>query len=531
MSALEQEHRGERRQMHPSIHARTTPDKPAYIMADTGEVVTYRELDERSNQIAHLLRDTGLKTGDSIAIFMDNNVRYYEICWAAQRAGLYYTCISSRLTAGEVAYIAADCSAKLFFTSHALAPLAEELVRDNHLPTISRKFIVRGSLDGYEEFEKAYAGYPKTPIEDQSAGADMLYSSGTTGRPKGVKHPLTGAAIDEPTSLVGLAMLLYSMDDKTIYLSPAPLYHAAPLRWSMTVQRLGGTVIVMDHFDAEASLKYIEKYKATHSQWVPTMFVRMLKMPEGIRKKYDVSSMKVAIHAAAPCPVPVKEQMIEWWGPVIYEYYAGSEGNGFTALNSEEWLAHKGSVGKPLNAIAHICDEEGNELPIGEAGTIYFESDTVFEYHNDPKKTQESRHPAHPTWSTLGDIGRVDEDGYLYLTDRKAFMIISGGVNIYPQEAENILVMHPKVADVAVIGVPNEDFGEEVKAIVQPANWSDAGPELEAELLEFCRQHLSAIKCPRSIDFEEELPRHPTGKLYKRLIRDRYWGNKDSKIV
>ena len=518
--------------MHPSAHAKTTPDKPAYIMAATGETVTYKELDERSNQLAHFFREAGLKAGDSIALFMDNNARFYEICWAAQRAGLYYTCVSSRLTASEVAYIADDCNARMFFASATLSSVAEELLKDGLLPSrVERKFAVDGAIPGYENFEEARAKFPATPIADETAGTDMLYSSGTTGRPKGVKHPLTGGAIDDDTALEGLAMLLYGMDANTIYLSPAPLYHAAPLRWSMTVQRLGGTVVVMEHFDAEDALRQIEKHKATHSQWVPTMFVRMLKMPEEVRAKYDVSSMKVAIHAAAPCPVPVKEQMIQWWGPVIYEYYAGSEGNGFTALNSEEWLAHKGSVGKPLNAIAHICDDEGNELPAGEAGTIYFESESQFEYHNDPKKTKEARHPDHPTWSTLGDIGRVDEEGYLYLTDRKAFMIISGGVNIYPQEAENILVMHPSVADVAVIGVPNEDFGEEVKAIVQPIDWADAGPALEAELMEFCKSQLSAIKCPRSIDFEEELPRHPTGKLYKRLIRDRYWGNRDSKIV
>ena len=517
--------------MHPTVHAKTNADKPAYIMAATGETVTYRELDERSNQIAHMFREAGLKPGDAIAIFMDNNARFYEICWAAQRAGLYYTAVSSRLTAGEIEYIVDDCGARMFFTSIALKPVAEELVKRNKMAKVERMFIVGGDLPGYERLETVRDGFPKTPIADETSGTDMLYSSGTTGRPKGVKHALTGAPIDEANALVGLAALLYGMDENTIYLSPAPLYHAAPLRWSMTVNRLGGTVVVMEHFDAEEALKCIEKYKVTHSQWVPTMFVRMLKMPKEVRDKYDVSSLKVAIHAAAPCPIPVKEQMIEWWGPVIYEYYAGSEGNGFCALDSNEWLAHKGSVGKALNAITHICDEEGNELPVGEAGTIYFESDSEFEYHNDPKKTAESRHPTHPTWSTLGDIGKVDEEGYVYLTDRKAFMIISGGVNIYPQEAENLLVMHPKVADAAVIGVPNEDFGEEVKAVIQPVNWADAGPALEAELIEFCKSELSAIKCPRSVDFQEELPRHPTGKLYKRLIRDRYWGNKDSKIV
>lgn len=515
--------------MHPSIHARQTPDKAAYIMASTGEAVTYKELDDRSNQVAQLIRASGLKFGDAIAICMENNRSYFEICWGAQRSGIYFTCISSRLTAGEVAYIAKDCNAKLIFISKGLEKLGTELVEQNLIPGVERRFAVDGDIPGFESYEAARDALPATRIADEIAGTDMLYSSGTTGTPKGIRHALTGAPIDEPSQLAGLAQLLYKFTENSIYLSPAPLYHAAPLRWCMTSQRLGGTVVVMEHFDAEQSLKLIEKYKATHSQWVPTMFVRMLKMPEDIRLKYDVSSLEVAIHAAAPCPVPVKEQMIAWWGPVIYEYYAGSEGNGFCALDSHEWLAHKGSVGKSLTAIVHICDDEGNELPVGESGTIYFESDAKFEYYNDPKKTAESRHPK--GWTTLGDIGRVDEEGYIYLTDRKAFMIISGGVNIYPQEAENVLINHPRVADVAVIGVPNEDFGEEVKAIVQPANWADVGPELEAELLEYCRSQLSAIKCPRSIDFDEELPRHPTGKLYKRLIRDRYWGNRDSKIV
>lgn len=515
--------------MHPYIHAKNTPDKPAYIMAGTGETVTYRQLNERSNQMAQLLRKSGLQTGDAIAIFMENNSAFFEICWAAQRAGLYFTAVSSRLTAGEIAYIVKDCGARMLFTSKSLEKTASELVTGNHVPQVDRLFSVGGQIAGYESYEAERDKMPVTPIADESAGTDMLYSSGTTGRPKGIRHPLTGAPIDEMPGLIGLIQLLYGFDEKTTYLSPAPLYHAAPLRYCMAVNRLGGTIIVMEHFDAEEALRLIGEYKVTHSQWVPTMFVRMLKIPKDVREKYDVSSLKVAIHAAAPCPVPVKEQMIAWWGPVIYEYYAGSEGNGFCALDSNEWLAHKGSVGKPLLGTIHICDDEGVELPVGEAGTIYFESDVKFEYHNDPGKTEESRHAK--GWTTLGDVGRVDEDGYLYLTDRKAFMIISGGVNIYPQEAENLLVMHPKVADVAVIGVPNEDFGEEVKAIVQPVSWADAGPELEAELIEYCKKELSAIKCPRSVDFDKELPRHATGKLYKRLIRDRYWGNHDSKIV
>ena len=514
--------------MHPSVVVRKTPDKPAIIMASTGETLTYRQLEERSNQGAHLFRKLGLKVGDCIAIFMENNIRYLEICWAAQRAGLYYTCISSRLTAGEVEYIVRDCGAKIFVAGHSLAKVAGEVA-----PAISdlSLLMVGGAIPGYLSYEDEAGKMPLTPIADETAGADMLYSSGTTGRPKGVRNPLSGMPIDSPNPLIGLAGMLFGMSQNSIYLSPAPLYHAAPLRYCMTVNRFGGTVVVMEHFDAEESLRLIEKYRANISQWVPTMFVRMLKLPEEVRAKYDVSSMQSAIHAAAPCPVEVKKKMIEWWGPVLHEYYAGTEGNGFCYVGSAEWMSHPGTVGKSLLGEIHICDDEGNELAIGEEGTIYFQGPSEFQYHNDEKKTRESRHPAHGDWSTLGDVGKLDAEGFLYLTDRKAFMIISGGVNIYPQEAENVLITHPKVADVAVIGVPNEEFGEEVKAVVQPADWAEAGPELAGELMEYAREKLSPIKCPRSVDFERELPRHPTGKLYKRLIRDRYWGKRESRIV
>jgi acyl-CoA synthetase (AMP-forming)/AMP-acid ligase II len=497
-------------------------------MASTGETLSYRELDDRSNQGAQLFRKLGLKTGDVVAIFMENNIRFLEIAWAAQRSGLYYTCISSRLTAGEVEYIVRDCGAKVLIVSQGLAKTAAEVAP--RLEGVSH-FTVGGAIAGYRSYEEAAGAQPATRIADESAGADMLYSSGTTGRPKGVRLPLEGLPIDAPGALVALASMLFGLNENTIYLSPAPLYHAAPLRYCMTIHRLGGTVVVMEHFDAEEALRDIEKYRVTGSQFVPTMFVRMLKLPDAVRLKYDVSSLKSAIHAAAPCPVEVKRKMIEWWGPVIHEYYAGTEGNGFCYVSSAEWMARPGTVGRALVGEIHICGEDGEELPVGEEGVIYFGGGAQFEYHNDPKKTAESRHPAHADWSTLGDVGKLDSDGYLYLTDRKAFMIISGGVNIYPQEAENLLISHPWVADVAVIGVPNEDFGEEVKAVVQPANWDDAGPALADELIAYCREHLSPIKCPRSVDFDPELPRHPTGKLYKRLIRDRYWGKRDSRIV
>jgi long-chain acyl-CoA synthetase len=514
--------------MHPAHHANNTPDKPALIMAQSGETLTYRQLEERSNQGAQLFRKLGLATGDAIAIFMENNLAFLPICWAAQRAGLYFTCISSRLTAGEVEYIVKDGGAKVLIASHGLAKVAGEVAA--LIPGV-KLLAVDGAIPGYDSYEAATAGMPATPVKDETSGAAMLYSSGTTGRPKGVRAPLSGQPIDTPNPLIALVSMFYGINADSTYLSPAPLYHAAPLHYSMTSQRLGATVVVMEHFDAEAALATIGKYKATASQWVPTMFVRMLKLPDDVRTKYDVSSMKSAIHAAAPCPIDVKRRMIEWWGPVLHEYYAGTEGNGMCYVNSADWLAHPGTVGRPILGEVRICGENGEEVPVGEEGTIYFAGATGFHYHNDAKKTAESRHPAHEDWSTLGDVGKLDADGYLYLTDRKAFMIISGGVNIYPQEAENLLISHPKVVDVAVIGVPNEEFGEEVKAVVQPADWADAGAALAEELVAYCRERLSPIKCPRSVDFERELPRHPTGKLYKRLIRDRYWGKRESRIV
>jgi long-chain acyl-CoA synthetase len=513
--------------MYPGTHAREIPDVAAFVMAGSGEAVTYRELDERSNRLAHLLRDAGTKRGDHIALLMENNPRFFEVCWAAERSGLYYTAISSRLTPAEAAYIIDDCGARAFITSAAKRDVAEAVVPET--PNVELRLVFDGPVEGYEPYEDRVAAYPSTPVDDESTGIDMLYSSGTTGRPKGVEVKLPETPVDNPSAVTSLGQLLYHFEKGMVYLSPAPLYHSAPLRFTMAVQRTGGTVIVMEHFDPVEFLRLVERYQVTHTQVVPTMFVRLLKLPEEERRRHDVSSLKVCIHAAAPCPIPVKEQMIEWWGPIIHEYYAGTEGNGFCAIDSEQWLAHKGSVGRPLIGELHIVGEDGEELPPGEPGTIYFGGGGGFEYHNDPEKTARSRDPR--GWSTLGDVGYADEEGYLYLTDRKAYMIISGGVNIYPQEAENVLTMHPKVADVAVFGVPNEDFGEEVKAVVEPVDMADAGPELERELIAFCRDALADVKCPRSVDFEEELPRHPTGKLYKRLLKDRYWEGHATRVL
>jgi long-chain acyl-CoA synthetase len=514
--------------MYPGSYVETTPDKPAVIMGSTGEVVTYKQLEDRSNQLAQLLHQRGLRPKDNIAFCLENNSRFHEVAWAGQRSGLFYTAASSRLTAEELEYILNDCGAQVFITSHQLRDVAAQVA--DKIPNVHTRLMMGGTIDGFESYEEVVGAQPPERLAEELEGTDMLYSSGTTGRPKGVKPPISLAPAGQPSAVSALAQMLYGFTQDSIYLSPAPLYHAAPLRFTMAVHRIGATCIVMEHFDPVEFLRLIEQYKVTHTQVVPTMFVRLLKLDEAERKQFDVSSLQTCIHAAAPCPVPVKQQMIEWWGPVIHEYYAGTEGNGFVACNSEEWMAHKGTVGKALVGTLHIVDDEsGEEVPVGESGTVYFEGGTEFEYHNDPEKTKASRHPK--GWSTLGDVGYLDEDGYLYLTDRKAYMIISGGVNIYPQEAENVLTMHPKVMDVAVFGIPNEDFGEEVKAVVQPVDMADAGPELERELIAFCKEHLSPIKCPRSVDFEAELPRHPTGKLYKRLLKDRYWQGHESRIV
>ncbi|MFA5565591.1 MAG: acyl-CoA synthetase [Acidimicrobiia bacterium] len=506
--------------MYPGNFAETSPDRPAVIMATSGETQTYRELNERSNQVAQYLRSVGLERGDHVALFMENQIHFMEIVWGALRSGIYITAINSHLTSEEVAYIVEDCEAKVFFTSRALAEVASGIDWGS-LSRVTNRLMCDGNAEGFDSYEDLMAAQPTSGIADESHGTIMLYSSGTTGRPKGVIRPLPeGHPADEDDPLLSAMGMLYQFADGMAYLSPAPMYHAAPLAFSINVHRFGGVVVIMERFDPEQALQLIEKYKITHSQWVPTMFIRLLRLSEEQRNKYDLSSHKVAIHAAAPCPVPVKRDMIEWWGPVIYEYYAGTEGNGSTFITSEDWLEHPGSVGRPMVGEIHILDEDGNELGPREEGAIYFGGGGEFEYHNDPAKTAESRRSG--GLSTLGDVGYLDEEGYLYLTDRKAHMIISGGVNIYPREIEDVLIQHPAVADVAVFGVPNEDFGEEVKAVIQLLDGEAAEDETKTELMNFMRQHLASYKVPRSIDFRDELPRLPTGKLYKRILVDEY---------
>ncbi|MCE4265144.1 AMP-binding protein [Rhodococcus globerulus] len=509
--------------MFPGNFVASTPDKPAIIRPSTGESITYRELDERSIALARHLRGLGMKPGDHVALISNNDLRAFEVYWAALRSGFYITAVNCHLTAQESAYIVDDCEAKVLIAS---AGAAHAVPTDPALtPRVLHRLAYGGELAGFEDYDVAVLAQSTEPLDSQPRGTDMLYSSGTTGRPKGIKGDLPEGEVDvtmDPFTAVFAPM--YGFDSSTVYLCPAPIYHAAPLRFCGVINSVGGTVILMDSFDAETALSLIGEYGVTHSQWVPTMFVRMLKLPEETRLGYDVSSMKVAIHAAAPCPPEVKASMIDWWGPVITEYYASTEGAGATFINSEQSLSHPGSVGRDgVMGIVHICDDSGADLPVGEIGTVFWEREKLpFRYHNDPEKTASAQHPDHPNWTTSGDIGYIDDERFLYLTDRAAFTIISGGVNIYPQESENVLTLHPKVFDVAVIGVPDEEMGEQVKAVVQLVDGIEPSADVAEELLKYVRDRVSHFKAPRSIDFADELPRTATGKLVKHKLRSHY---------
>lgn len=504
--------------MHPIQHAKTRPDHPAVIMAGSGETITFGEMDTAANRFAQLLRSRGLGHGDAFAVLLENRIEYYTLIWGSQRAGTLLVPVSTRLTAPEISYILKDSGAKLLITSRYF---------DDVLPGIRKEcpdlpVLLMGG-EGDEDFAAALDAQPTEPISDQLVGGVMLYSSGTTGRPKGIMpKPPEDPDPQAGNPLMAVATMGAGMpsDGSMVYLSPAPLYHAAPIGWSSTVHRLGGTVVMMEKFDPETALAAIEKYKVTDSQWVPTHFVRFLKLPPELRDKYDLSSHKRALHAAAPCPVPIKQAMIEWWGPIVNEYYAGSESIGMTMIHAPNWLTHPGSVGRAIHGKVHVCGPDGSELGPGEDGLIYFENDILPSYHNDDAKTEEAMNVR--GWMTLGDIGHLDEDGFLYLTDRKSHMIISGGVNIYPQEIENLLVSHDKVMDAAVIGAPDSDLGEKVVAVVQPMDMADAGEALEKELRDYLAPQLARIKMPKLFDFRPDLPREANGKLYKRELRDEY---------
>jgi fatty-acyl-CoA synthase len=514
--------------MHPSCHARTQPDALALVIADTGETLTYRQVDEGSNRFAQLLRSLGLKPGDRIGLMMRNSPEFCIAYWGATRSGIFVTLLSTHLKPVEAAYILGDSAAQAVFLSASLGETPRTLAaeRAELIPGVKSLYYAGDEpIAGAQSLSDALASMPATPVADEISGFHLIYSSGTTGRPKGVMMPFTPGPIDECNTSEG-SPAMYAHLQPLVSFNAGPLYHGAPLSGMTLTQRMGGVFVTLCKFSAEATLKAIADWKVNNAQFVPTMFVRMLALPDDERLKYDLSSLRLVIHAAAPCPVEIKRRMIEWLGPIIFEYYGSTEAVGATAITSQEWLRKPGSVGKTSLGPIHICDEEGTELPIGESGLIYFEAlpGRRVRYLNDAEKTKRAAHPAHADWYCVGDIGRLDEDGYLFLTDRKDFMIISGGVNIYPQAIEDCLIVHPKVLDVAVIGVANSEYGEEVKAVVQPKDWADAGPELEAELREWCRGRISAVTCPRSYEFVEELPRIPSGKLAKHELR-RLYGN------
>lgn len=497
------------------------PDKEAIRFPVLNRAITYSQLNERADRVAHWLIGLGLQAGDGIALLFENHPAIPEIAIGAERAGLYYTPISTQLKIREIAHVLKDCGARVLIVSTAMGQLAQALVAAGGAAGVAC-FMVGGTAPGFTSYETAIAQTdPSRPLPRRDHGCDFLYSSGTTGLPKGIRTPLIphgmrGEDLPENKSL----RETFGFDGNTIYLSTAPLYHAAPLRYLMRMLMFGGRTIVLQKFDPEAALDAIERFRITHSQWVPTMFVRLLNLSDEVRTRYDLSSLRVAIHAAAPCPPAVKERMIEWFGPVIYEYYSGSESVGVTAIDSQEWLTHRGSVGRAICGVLHILDDDDCELPAGEIGRVFFSDGPTFEYFNDPIKTRAAHNAK--GWATYGDIGHIDGDGYLYLSDRRVDLIISGGVNLYPQEIENVLSEHPAVADVAVIGVPNPEFGEEVKAIVQPHEPTTANPALAAELIAFCRDRLSNIKVPRTVEFEAPLPRHDNGKMLRRLLKERY---------
>ncbi|MFV0282084.1 MAG: acyl-CoA synthetase [Rhodoblastus sp.] len=497
--------------------AETQPDKTACLIYPSGEKLTFADLNERSNKVSQLLMWHGIAQGDGVAIMLDNDFTYFELVHGARQLGMYYTPISTHLKPDEAAYIVRDSGAKAFFVDARFAEVVRALKESDD--SQCQVFVLHGEIAECAVYSmelarfNRYADLPERPI-----GKDFFYSSGTTGKPKGVRHPLKDLTRHAQASATWVSRN-FKFDENSVYLSPAPLYHAAPLRFTLRTIDVGGTVVMIRKFEPELCLRAIEDNKATHSQWVPTMFFRLLALPDYVRNAYDLSSHRCAIHSAAPCPSEIKERMIEWWGPIIWEYYSTSERNGGTCISSSEWLEHRGSVGRMAFGQAHILDADGRELPAGDIGDIFFDG-PEFAYHNDPAKTAGTRNTQ--GWTTVGDIGYLDQDGYLYLTDRRAHMIISGGVNIYPAEIENALSIHPAVQDVAVFGIPNIEFGEEVKAVVQLRDPALASANMAAELIAYCREKLSGVKCPRSVDFEIDMPRHDNGKLFKHVLKKRY---------
>lgn len=493
------------------------PDKPACHFPGLGITISYAALHERADRAARWLVGLGLEPGDAFALLMENHPAMFELVFAGQRAGLYWAPLSMHLKPAELAYVLRDSGARVLVAGAGQAQAAAAAVAAMGGPAPVRIYVLDGSAPGAGDYEAELARDLPAMLPTRPVGRDLLYSSGTTGLPKGVHRALLPAEErDQPRPAVG-AVRAFGCDDSTVYLSPAPLYHAAPHRFTLHALEQGGTCVVMQRFDALETLELIQRFQVTHAQFVPTMFVRLLALPEPLRQAHDCSSLCRVIHAAAPCPVPVKEAMIAWWGPIIYEYYAGSEAIGSTGIESDDWLRHKGSVGRATTGTVHITDDDGHELPPGVIGSVRFSGMPAFEYLNAPEMTQAAYD--RNGWATYGDIGWLDTEGYLYLSDRRSDLIISGGVNIYPQEVEDTLARHPDVADAAVIGVADPEYGEQVKAVVQLREGAEATPE---ELIAFCRERLAHLKCPRSLDVVDALPRSEVGKLLRRVLKERY---------
>lgn len=505
---------------HPWGHLPANANKPAVVIADTGEVLTYGQMMRHADRCANLFASLGCQNGDTVALLSENNGTYAELCWAAKNSGLCYVCVSSQLNVEGATFIVENSDAKLLIASLMYSELAREIAQ--RLQGRVRVLVFGGAADISESYERLRDAQPEIRIQNARRGASMLYSSGTTGRPKGVRTPLSDVPPTTPPLRHRLLVDMFGFAADSVFINPGPFYHAAPLRMMMSLHRAGGTVIGFKKFDAEAVLRAIERYRATHGFFVPTMFTRMLRLPDSVRESIDITSMRCAIHGAAPCATHTKEAMMAWWGPVIYELYGGTEGCGHTFISPKEWLRKKGSVGKAAQGCTiRIVDEHHRSLPPNQIGLIYMSNGRRFDYYKDAAKTA----AAHDEdgMATMGDIGYLDEDGYLFLTDRQANMIISGGVNIYPQEAEIVLSTHPEIADVAVIGVPHPEYGEEVKAVVQLRGRVDDPAALAADIIAYCRDRLSHYKCPRSVDFVAELPRNEAGKLLKRVVKERYW--------
>jgi long-chain acyl-CoA synthetase len=499
--------------------ARKNAEKLALICEPTGDRIRYGELNAQANRVANALRSLGVQAGDCIAICLPNGIALVASILAAQRIGIYFTLLSPKASVRDIRYILDDSGSCVLLCHQAVElALASVDAVPNNAQMACRRMVCSPAGKASGEWETLLATQSADLPAQALPGMEMIYSSGTTGRPKGVRRAFQCKTWGEVDMRNVEAMRWLSGSSESVYLSTSPMYHSAPYRFLSAFLDAGATAIIMDHFDAELSLDCIDRYAVTHGLWVPTMFQRLLRLDEARRARFSGKSMTHAIHGAAPCPRPVKQAIIDWWGPIVYEYYSGTEGVGRTFINSQEWVAHPGSVGKPSHCLVHILDEQGHELPIRQIGHIFFESPVTFTYWNDQEKTQASISPQ--GWRTYGDIGFVDEDGYLYLTDRSGFMVISGGVNLYPQEIENTLLLLPDVLDAAVFGVPDDDLGEKLVAVVQLADAAQGTAELAAAMQAHCRHHGGSIKTPRLIRFCTDFPRLETGKVQKRFLRD-----------